>query len=168
MTASEEQEGEGKMPVIRTLASHEARIESDGTGGWSASITMPWAPVSPNTWGSRRSWVYLEQRARFQRYLEAAIPAYAKPPKPLARATVSFHMRRTMTMDTDNLRFACKPILDALVSLKVLQGDTPEHIGEPKVTQERIKDATGKRALLMCCTHITIESHAQHTPNITA
>lgn len=67
-----------------------------------------------------------------------------QPQFPLKKAVVTLTRCSVRTMDADNCRSSFKPVLDALVKVKVLADDSFDVIGEPKVVQEKVRLNAGK------------------------
>lgn len=90
--------------------------------------TIPFvAPMNTSAW--RRHWSAAKrERDAWQVAMAFAFPTFARPRQPLARARVTI-TRITCAAkhpDPDNLAYASKPILDALVSIRVIADDGPE------------------------------------------
>ncbi len=93
---------------------------------WEA--TVPYcAPMNTSAW--RRHWSHANrERKQWQQLLAFAFPSFARPSSPLtyARVTVTRVSCASKHPDPDNLAYSSKPILDALVSLRILADDGPE------------------------------------------
>lgn len=84
-------------------------------------------PMNTSAW--RRHWsVAHRERVRWQHWISWAFPTHTRPQAPLVRArvTVTRVSSSRRHPDPDNLAFASKPCLDALVSLRILADDGPE------------------------------------------
>lgn len=93
---------------------------------WEGSVRYV-APMNTSAW--RRHWsAAMRERDQWQRLVAFAFPSFARPaaPLPRARVTITRVSSAPRHPDPDNLAYASKPILDALVSLRILADDGPE------------------------------------------
>lgn len=93
---------------------------------WEASVPYV-APLNTSAW--RRHWSSAHrERQRWQQLMAFAFPSFARPTAPLARARVTITRVSSSSRhpDPENLAYATKPTLDALVSLRILADDGPE------------------------------------------
>lgn len=61
------------------------------------------------------------------------------PKTPIKKAELKVTRYSSGSLDRDNSYFTCKPILDSLVELKILEDDTWENVNQPDIVQVKIK-----------------------------
>jgi hypothetical protein len=98
-------------------------------------LQIPWPTPSLNDLANVRSrWAYKTTRARWERrvsdaWLEAKVAAgrgpvlWQKPPRCRVRVTIERFARTEHALDADNLVGGCKPVLDALRRLELIDED---------------------------------------------
>jgi hypothetical protein len=109
-------------------------------------LQIPWPTPSLNDLANVRSrWAYKTTRARWERrvsdaWFDAKVAAgrsviWVKPPRCRVRVTIERFARTAHALDADNLVGGCKPVLDALRKLELIDED--RHAAIELVTRQQ-------------------------------
>lgn len=101
-------------------------------------------PGLPSSMNARLTW---RERYQENKKWESDVGWVTKgrlPPAPLARAKVTCIRCSSVPADTDNIAAGFKPIIDALVTFRVLVNDKKENIGQPDYLWEKATRKQGR------------------------
>lgn len=99
------------------------------------SLEIPWLPKSLNTKLRKNRHANNRENYAWDNYL-GNICYNLKPPAPLERATIRIVRHSHRMLDFDGCVGSLKPVVDALVSARVLADDSWKVLGDWKVSQE--------------------------------
>jgi hypothetical protein len=88
------------------------------------------------------------KRAKYNKNIEKAVwiakhqaGIQGRPQHSGVKLRIELRTWRQKLMDRDNLVGACKPIIDALVTNGILMDDSPEHVIDLEVVEEKVPQA---------------------------
>jgi hypothetical protein len=104
--------------------------------GYSTTFTVYTMPLTLNQVMSRH---WRVRHANFSKIHAEVARQVVPPPSPLKRIRVEIDRYSSGSLDRDNAYFTFKPILDALVSIGVLEDDGWENVDQPHIYQIKTK-----------------------------
>src|ERR1700751_3965984 len=98
----------------------------------------------PRTANARLHWrARHAENKKWMKEVHPMLQGAFRPMRPLKRAKLTLTRVSSVSIDSDNLVISFKPIIDALVTCKVLVNDKFENIGMPDYRWEKGKPKQG-------------------------
>lgn len=107
-------------------------------------IDIPILPQGMNMTGSKNWRAVAAKRAAVKRLVMQHLMLYPKPKEPLKHANLLLIRYSSREPDFDGLVSSFKAVVDALVTGKIIEDDSPKHIGQPGYLWRPVKPRKGK------------------------
>jgi hypothetical protein len=104
--------------------------------GYSTTFTIYTMPLTLNQVMSRH---WRVRHTNFSKIHAEVARQVTPPPVPVKKIAVEIDRYSSGSLDRDNAYFTFKPILDALVSIGVLEDDGWDNVGQPHIHQIKTK-----------------------------